>query len=306
MALVQSHLSGCSPFPPSPTPACSSLGSPCSMPGRSPGWRCSCSPRLLKGALFMCAGVFLHRWGTVSIASLHGRGRAEVLAGLMFVVAIFGLVGVPPFGTLVGKELISTPPAMRLRLGGDRLRGGVGPQRRRRASCRGTRLPRPRVGGASTGPAQRAAEHYETVEARSRTPLVMLLPIVALVVAGLGLALAPGLVRGAEHTCGALLDSHAVCRGGHRRHPRAAASHAAESARGRRSQQWRRRSRQRRRSGGDPPAGPPSEDRHEPRRRRQPVMRPAPRAALRSRRRLHRLAHGGCGNIRRDTGCRRR
>ena len=43
---------------------------------------------LLKGALFMCAGVFLHRWGTVDIAALHGRGRAERLRPvLLFVVA---------------------------------------------------------------------------------------------------------------------------------------------------------------------------------------------------------------------------
>ena len=32
---------------------------------------------LLKGALFMCAGVLLHRWGTVDIAALHGAGSCR-------------------------------------------------------------------------------------------------------------------------------------------------------------------------------------------------------------------------------------
>ena len=62
------------------------------------------------------------------------------------------------------------------------------------------------------------AEHYETVEARSRTPLVMLLPIVALVVAGLGLP-CPRSRRGSGARGGALLRQPRLCRGGHRRHP---------------------------------------------------------------------------------------
>ena len=64
------------------------------------------SHAFLKASLFMCAGVLLHRWGSVDIATLSGRGRAEPLVGVLFVVAGIGLVGLPPFGTFVGKELI--------------------------------------------------------------------------------------------------------------------------------------------------------------------------------------------------------
>ena len=80
-------------------------------------------------------------------------------------------------------------------MGGDRLRGGVGPQRRRRLRAAGTRVPRP---GTTTRPPaepQAPPAHFETVEARSRTPLVMLVPIIVLVVVGLGVGLVPGLAR---------------------------------------------------------------------------------------------------------------
>ena len=64
------------------------------------------SHAFLKGGLFMCAGVLLHRWGTVDIGALTGLGRAERLVGVLFVIGGAGLVGVPPFGTFLGKALI--------------------------------------------------------------------------------------------------------------------------------------------------------------------------------------------------------
>ena len=69
------------------------------------------SHAFLKGGLFMCAGVLLHRWGTVDIGALNGRGRTERLAGVLFVVGGAGLVGIPPFGTFLGKGLIEESAA---------------------------------------------------------------------------------------------------------------------------------------------------------------------------------------------------
>lgn len=61
---------------------------------------------LVKGALFLCAGLVLHRWGTVDQLELRGRGRTAPILGLVWVVAAVGLAGFPPFGTYVGKQLM--------------------------------------------------------------------------------------------------------------------------------------------------------------------------------------------------------
>ena len=41
---------------------------------------------LTKGALFMCAGVLLHRFATIDEYDLHGRGRAIPVVGVMMAV----------------------------------------------------------------------------------------------------------------------------------------------------------------------------------------------------------------------------
>ncbi len=66
---------------------------------------------LIKGALFLMAGVLLHCRGTVDEHELRGRGRRLPVVGAAFLLAILGLAGVPPFGTGPGKELIESAGA---------------------------------------------------------------------------------------------------------------------------------------------------------------------------------------------------
>ena len=61
---------------------------------------------MVKGSLFMSAGLFLQRFGTLDELELTGRGRDLKWVGLIVVVAGLGLAGFPPFGTYFGKALM--------------------------------------------------------------------------------------------------------------------------------------------------------------------------------------------------------
>ncbi len=61
---------------------------------------------LIKGALFLLAGILLDRRGTVDEYELRGQGGSLPLTGIAFVLGALGLAGVPPFATGPGKELI--------------------------------------------------------------------------------------------------------------------------------------------------------------------------------------------------------
>jgi multicomponent Na+:H+ antiporter subunit D len=59
-----------------------------------------------KAALFMCAGIFLHRFGTVDEFDLHGRGRRLPVVGILMAVGALLLAAIPPFTTFMGKSLL--------------------------------------------------------------------------------------------------------------------------------------------------------------------------------------------------------
>jgi multicomponent Na+:H+ antiporter subunit D len=59
-----------------------------------------------KGALFLCAGIVLHRLRSVNESRLHGRGRRLRVTGVVFTVAALALADLPPFGTFIGKGWI--------------------------------------------------------------------------------------------------------------------------------------------------------------------------------------------------------
>jgi multicomponent Na+:H+ antiporter subunit D len=61
---------------------------------------------MVKGALFLCAGIVLHRLGSVNETWLHGRGRHLRITGVLFTLAGLGLADLPPFGTFLGKGWI--------------------------------------------------------------------------------------------------------------------------------------------------------------------------------------------------------
>ncbi len=65
---------------------------------------------LLKGALFMAAGILLHRFGTVDEHELRGRGRSRDpglrVAAIVFALGGLGLAALPPFGVFFGKSAL--------------------------------------------------------------------------------------------------------------------------------------------------------------------------------------------------------
>ncbi len=61
---------------------------------------------LVKGALFLLAGVLLHCLGTVDEYELRRAGRRLPFTAVAFLLGVLGLAGVPPFGTGLGKSLI--------------------------------------------------------------------------------------------------------------------------------------------------------------------------------------------------------
>jgi multicomponent Na+:H+ antiporter subunit D len=128
---------------------------------------------------------------------------------VLFVLAGVGLVGLPPFGTFVGKGLIEES-AIAMHYGwvvivfvlASALSGAAW----LRAAARVF------LGWEGGGPGAAETEdvdHGETAEARTRTPAVMLAPIVALVAVGLGVGLVPGLVHHAQDAAARFVDARA-------------------------------------------------------------------------------------------------
>ena len=60
----------------------------------------------VKAALFLGTGIVLNSLGSVDEAELHGRGGFMPLTTGLFVAGAWGLLGLPPFGTFVGRSLI--------------------------------------------------------------------------------------------------------------------------------------------------------------------------------------------------------
>jgi multicomponent Na+:H+ antiporter subunit D len=108
------------------------------------------SHAFVKGALFLGAGIVLHRLHSVNETWLHGRGRKLRVTGVAFTLAALGLADLPPFGTFLGKGWIADSAAGTL-AGGDVLRLH-GAHRRGGAPVRRRRLLRPRR-PAARGPA---------------------------------------------------------------------------------------------------------------------------------------------------------
>ena len=143
---------------------------------------------LVKGALFLCTGIVLHRLGSVNEPWLHGRGRKLRVTGVVFTLAGLGLADLPPFATFLGKGwieasagawLIPVLIACSSLAGGAVLRvaGGV-------------------FYGLGDRPAEdpqmakaAAEETSETTGGKDRTPLTMIVPPAILVVAAIAVGL---------------------------------------------------------------------------------------------------------------------
>jgi len=155
----------------------------------------------VKASLFMCAGILLHRLGSIDEEQLRGQGRRVPAAGALFVMGGLALAEVPPFGTALGKTLIEQGAARAGYGWTPWLFGAVA------ATTGGAVLRacgRVFLGLGPNGPRRFASEHLgplegrETIEARGRTPATMLAPAAVLLGAALALGVLPGLTRQAE------------------------------------------------------------------------------------------------------------
>jgi multicomponent Na+:H+ antiporter subunit D len=61
---------------------------------------------LVKGALFLSAGMILHRCGSVDEFDLRGKGKGLAGVGVVLAVAAIALAGMPPFATFFGESLM--------------------------------------------------------------------------------------------------------------------------------------------------------------------------------------------------------
>jgi multicomponent Na+:H+ antiporter subunit D len=164
---------------------------------------------LTKAALFMCAGVLLHRFATIDEFDLHGRGRAVPVAGVLFAIGGLFLAAMPPFATFAGKSIMDEASSSAgygwlqavmvvasaltggavLRVGG-RVFLGLGPRR---------------------GPdsSQESAAHEdvdEMRESRDRTPPTMLIAPAILLAVAAAVALIPGAVPSIEGAAARFTD----------------------------------------------------------------------------------------------------
>lgn len=62
---------------------------------------------VIKGGLFLCAGIVLHRLQGIGEDHLHGCGRGMWFTAALFIVGAWGLAGSFPFGTMLGESMIS-------------------------------------------------------------------------------------------------------------------------------------------------------------------------------------------------------
>jgi multicomponent Na+:H+ antiporter subunit D len=62
---------------------------------------------MIKGGLFLVAGILLHRFRTIDESELHGRARTLRWTAGLFIVGAFGLAGFPRSGVALGHNLIS-------------------------------------------------------------------------------------------------------------------------------------------------------------------------------------------------------
>jgi multicomponent Na+:H+ antiporter subunit D len=167
------------------------------------------SHAFVKGALFLGAGIVLHRLHSVNESWLHGRGKHLRITGVAFTLAALGLAELPPFGTFLGKGWITDSA--------DSVAGGPWLAA---VFCGCTVLAAGAVlrvaGGVFYGlgdppgedpqmAAEANEETGETESGRQRTPLTMLVPLCVLVALGVAAGVAAMTPRWA-----AALESAAV------------------------------------------------------------------------------------------------
>ncbi|MEO6857332.1 MAG: proton-conducting transporter membrane subunit [Solirubrobacteraceae bacterium] len=164
----------------------------------------------VKSSLFICVGIIQHRRSRVDERHLHGLGRNLPFTGIVFFVGALALAALPPFGTFLGKSTIEDAALARgyswvpalftvaeiitaaavIRAAG-RVFLGWGPSE-------GSGLP---------GENRADEETSQETEGRSdRTPALLWLPAVILLLAGLAVGVVPGVDRVAQAAAARFVD----------------------------------------------------------------------------------------------------
>jgi len=61
---------------------------------------------IIKGALFLLIGIIISVTGTSNLRKMGGLMKTHASLGWMYLIAVFGLVGIPPLSGFIGKMLI--------------------------------------------------------------------------------------------------------------------------------------------------------------------------------------------------------
>jgi multicomponent Na+:H+ antiporter subunit D len=163
---------------------------------------------LIKAALFLAAGILLHRLQTVDEIELHGRGHETKWAAAIFLLGAAGLAGVPPSGLSVGSNLIhssATEIGFEWQKWVSFFAAVLTAAAVFRASARvffGWGAPGTQRKGISKSEAK-----TETEAGHHHTPVWMWAPAIVLVSGGLLLGTLPGLVQGALTAAARFQDS---------------------------------------------------------------------------------------------------
>ncbi len=153
---------------------------------------------VIKGGLFLAAGIVLHRLHKIGEDHLHGCGRGMWFTAGVFLLGAWGLAGCAPFGTLLGESMISEAAQdlhqtwlLYVFVFVEILTAAAV----LRASLRiffGWGEPAP------TDEASQVEEGPETAGQQGKTPAIMFLPAAALVLLGIAITAVPLLRSTAE------------------------------------------------------------------------------------------------------------
>jgi multicomponent Na+:H+ antiporter subunit D len=61
---------------------------------------------LVKASLFVCVAILQHRFRSVEMADLHGRGRGLLPLGVLFALGALLIASLPPAGPFLGKAIV--------------------------------------------------------------------------------------------------------------------------------------------------------------------------------------------------------
>lgn len=187
---------------------------------------------LVKASLFICVGILQHRRSHVDELHLHGLGRGLPYTGAVFFVGALALAALPPWGTFLGKSMIETAS---LKAGYPWVPACFTIAEILTAAAVVRAAGRVFLGWGATeaqthdDDSGRADEHSgeqaddetqpETDGPHDRTPWVLWLPALVLLLGGLAVGVAPGVEHAAKLAAARFVDRHgyvAAVLGGHR------------------------------------------------------------------------------------------